>query len=102
MKIISMTCILQHVVVYWVTAEILRCCAHTPYVIDSPLWAQWFEAEHDARRAMSEAHLEGLDNDDFDYDEAEAAFHPSSLPSPPWQPPRPRQTPLPPKPVKKE
>jgi hypothetical protein len=71
--------------------EILRRCAHLPsdllqdptYAIDSPLWALWFEAEHDAWCDMVEAHLKGLEDNDFDYEEAEAAFkHPQPPPPP--------------------
>jgi hypothetical protein len=40
------------------------------------LWAQWFEAEHDARRKMVKAHLDGRDNEDVHYEEAEEAFQP--------------------------
>jgi hypothetical protein len=46
------------------------------YAVDSMLWAQWFEAEHDARRKMVKAHLDGRDNEDVHYEEAEEAFQP--------------------------
>jgi hypothetical protein len=70
--------------------EILVHRAHLPldlwrdpaYDVDSPLWARWFEAEHDARREMVEAHLEGLDDDDIDYEEAEADLQPPPPPPP--------------------
>jgi hypothetical protein len=38
------------------------------YVVDSPLWTRWFEAEHDAHRQSIKAHLEGLDDGDIDYE----------------------------------
>jgi hypothetical protein len=43
----------------------------------------WFEVEHDTRRKMAEAHLKGLDDDDFNYEEAEAAFQHPQPPPPP-------------------
>jgi hypothetical protein len=50
----------------------------------------WFEVEHDTRRKMAEAHLKGLDDDDFNYEEAEAAFqHPQPPPPPRYAPPPP-------------
>jgi hypothetical protein len=30
------------------------------------MWARWFEAEHEARWEMVEAHLDGLEDDEFD------------------------------------
>jgi hypothetical protein len=36
--------------------------------MDSPLWACWFEAEHEERRAGIEAHLTTLNDEDVDYD----------------------------------
>jgi hypothetical protein len=35
------------------------------------LWGRWFEAEHDAHRQRQsiEAHLEGLKDNDIDYEE---------------------------------
>jgi hypothetical protein len=38
------------------------------YVVDSPLWARWFETEHKERCASIEANLEDLDDDDMDYE----------------------------------
>jgi hypothetical protein len=38
------------------------------YVVDSPLWAWWFEDEHEERRASIEVHLEALEDDDMDYE----------------------------------
>jgi hypothetical protein len=36
------------------------------YSMDSPLWARWFEAKHEERRAGIEAHLLDLDNENVD------------------------------------
>jgi hypothetical protein len=38
------------------------------YVVDSPLWARWFETEYKERCASIEANLEDLDDDDMDYE----------------------------------
>jgi hypothetical protein len=38
------------------------------YAVDSALWARWFEAEHEERRAGIEAYLEDLDDEDVDYE----------------------------------
>jgi hypothetical protein len=38
------------------------------------MWVRWFEAEHNAPREMIEAHLEGLNGDDVEYVNAEAAL----------------------------
>jgi hypothetical protein len=36
--------------------------------VESPIWGRLFEAEHDAHRHSIEAHLEGLEDDNVDYE----------------------------------
>jgi hypothetical protein len=51
--------------------------------------ARWFEAEHDALHQSMEAHLEGLDDDNHDYEDNKA--YGDSLV---WNPPIHRRRPI--------
>jgi hypothetical protein len=46
-------------------------CQNLAYAIDSPLWKRWFKADHEARQLSIEAHLDGSNNDDHDYEDEE-------------------------------
>jgi hypothetical protein len=58
------------------------------YVVHSPLWERWFEAENEEWRPSIEAHLEALDDEDVDYESQEEAhaqqLAPMALATPRW------------------